>query len=449
MIKVLKDKLVTIFNAEVLLYISIFFVILKNIFVVNTTYLTYIYMSYCILYFIVYVLLNFKNISINNYIIGLLFILTFIISSIINNKINRENIAILIDVFINFFVYLHIFDNLENDRIEDLLKKMFRFFVVFSFVWALIGVFFVITGASISFFGNTYGLISKFRLQLVRPSVNPTGFAALAFIGCNLFFLLKKETFNKLFLIINIGLQLFIIFFTQSMGTMLAMFVSIFVFTAYYINKKHSAFKLVVFSLIGIFVILILGAIIVSSLGIKSRVLVDTENLLSNKDSFISFIVRYDIIVYGMLVLLNNNLLFGSSFGGLKSDWANNYNRVISQHQFSESFIRESEIVGTAATHNAFLTIVFSNGIIGSIVLLVFIIFIIYNIIIFYKNICIISDDLHISYLIVIFFIVSSIVIALTGECIIISIVDYTNLFFFISLSALINFNKNLGLIRK
>ena len=436
-------KIEIIFNRIVLIYLSIAYVVLKNIFTVNTTFLTYVYMLYCILYFIIYVLIYKEKIIISKYLFGILFIFTFILSTVVNNRINRENIAIIIDVFINLFILLHIFDNSTNEEIDNLITKIFKFFVIFSCVWASIGIVFVCTNSSIAIFGNVFGLINQFRLQLVRPSINPTGFAALTFVACNVFFLFKKKIFNKVFIIANIIMQLLVIYFTQSFGTFLAAFIGVFIFAIYYGINNKKIVKSVIYTLFGIIIFLIVSTLIIKFFGAKSRIITDIKNLLENKDAFVSFRVRYEILVYGIIILLNNSIIFGSSYGGLKVDWTNGFNLATSKYNFSKFFISESPIVCSAATHNVYLTILFANGIVGAIIFSAFIIFILYNIIRFYKNLNNIDISAHKIYLICIFLIVSGLVVALTAECIIVSIVDYTNFFFFISLSALINMNIN------
>ena len=438
MLSILK-KTKAVFNNEVLIYVSIAYIVLKNIIVADSTYLTYIYMMYCLLYFIIY-RLYYAKFQLKDYFLSILFIISFLISTFINNRLNRENVAIIIDVFINLFVYLHIFDGLDNEEIECLLRKIFKFFTIFSFVWAIIGIAFIITNTSVVLFGNQFGMINHTRLQLVRPSVNPTGFAAIAFVACNLYFLFKKVGFNRTFLIINIILQFIIIFFTQSFGAFLAMFIGFFVLAVYYGVHNKCILRFVLYTLFVIVAFLILGIVLTNILGIKSRITTDIKNLLSNKDAFR---VRYEIFIYGLLVLLNTNVLFGSSYGGLKMDWVNQFNSVSSKYQFSSYFLDETAIVGSAATHNAYFTILFANGIVGALILLIFVTYILYNVVVFYINFNKIDMKMHILYLVCIFLIISGMAIALTAECIIVSIVDYTNFFLFISMSALVNINKN------
>ena len=445
MLSILK-KIEIFFNKEVLIYMSVAYIVLKNIIVANSTYLTYIYMTYCILYFIIYCL-DHDKIRLKDYLFSIIFLLSFLISTLINKRLNRENIAIMIDVFINFFIYLHIFDRLKNEEIDRLLKKIFKFFTIFSFIWVIIGIGFIVTNSSIDLFGSQFGMINHSRIQLVRPSVNPTGFAAISFIACNLYFFLKKDGFNRYFIIVNIIMQLIVLLFTQSFGSFLALFAGIFVFAVYQGINNNNILRFIFYSVIAIIVVLIIGIVLTNLFGAKSRITTDIMNLLANKDAFVSFKVRYEIFIYGLLVLMNTNMLFGSSYGGMKMDWANQFNYVTSKYQFSKYFINESDIVASAATHNAYFTMLFANGILGLTILLFFIGFIVYNIVYFYKELNKIKVEIHADYLIIIFLIITGMTIALTAECIIVSIVDYTNFFLFVALSSLINFNKNNGII--
>lgn len=429
-----------ILQKEYYLYFSIFYVVFKNLFSLNTGYATYLVMLYGI-FILMYDIMNIGviNYAKNNF-LYILMVLAFVLPIFALKRIDRTNFAITMDVIISFLIYGTLFYNKSINDIKKIFLCLCYILFFITFVWSIFGFILIITGYKINFFGVEFGILQN-RLQLAKPSVNPTGFMAFSGMVCTFFILVNTlaKMIIKVISYINLCLLLVIIFFTQSMGTFLAIFVAFICFVILILISSKNIYKFVLYVLVSFAILIPIGILILVISGIEVRLF---------KLDFVSFIVRFDILKYGFLVLMLNHPIIGSSYSGMRLDWITSFDYLSSKYIFCKEFYAEPMIINTAATHNTQLSYVGSTGLIGFILLAIFYVYELYNIIRLIRNVrtlSFIDRNLVFSFIIIIF---STFAISLTSESMITSITDYANILFFTSISA-INQITNIIFIKK
>lgn len=427
----IKGKIKIILNREMYFYISFFYVSFKYIFPNNTTFLTYIIMLYGISILIYDILFNRRVFYFKDTIISILMILSFIAPMVLLKRIDYTNIAILIDVIITFLLYFNCFNNVEINDAKKILENVFKVFFIYTFIWAIAAILFYVFKITLSINGCTFGLIDGVRLSFARPSINPTGFMAIAAISASIY-LLYNTFVNKKILFVHIILQLIVILLTQSRGsfvTIVAGFVWI-VFCHILTNKN--AIKYMLYIVVGI---IIIGAI---------SIILNKFNKLPFRLFDFDYRDRTNIVIFGILVLLNSNPLFGSSYSGIKIDWPKYYDIAYKAYNNwgPTMFKKFDPICVRGAVHNAYLAVICSTGIFGSIVLFMLLLYTAYIIINFLILINKFKIDIYNLFIPLSFMIITSFILCMSGESMITSITEYQGLLFFVPLSALITIKR-------
>ena len=423
-----------VLNRESFLYYSLFYLLFKYTFFNKGTILTYFLFLYAVLIWGLDIIENKGLYKFNGYIYSYLMCASAFLSCIIvAHKLNVDAVKGLSIFFVNFFMYLPMFNSKSKEYIEEKFRFVFSVIIVYSFVVNLIGLIFAICGLRVVFFGAPFGALYNQRIVTVRETANETGWFAIFSIVASVYFIIKNKLNNnfilkkeiRLFLYLNIVLQVIIFILTKNRSAIVGTFAFLIVFM--FILYKHtlnSHFKTMSISMM----ILVIAS---TAIYLVFRI----------SNSSTSDARRFDMIVFGLLYLKTVNPLFGSSYINLSEDLDKNFETIWNMFNFKSPKDSIKQLTQDGNAHNVFIQQIETNGLVGLIILILFFIYVFRQTYRFIMNIRMQDKDILIKSFFV-FFIVFGFVTGNISWNIVGTMTCFVNLLFFLSISSVLEYNS-------
>lgn len=331
-----------------------------------------------------------------------------IVSVIINKYADLRKVIIdIIPIFVNLFLF---FPTFKDDNFDTISDQLYKLMIPIYFV----GLFVSILNLLSYGYGIASGSVSetiRYRMFGILGNPNLVGWFETVFIGTIIYF---KHNNNKLVnktIKFSFVLSIICVLLSQCRSAFLALFVY-FVFCLLTTKKVNSIFK-------KRFLLSIISVIILISLFLAFLILYDGR-FGSNRE---------DVIRFALYNFSKSNKLFGASYGRLRELWVSNY------HSFFQldSSLTVRDIFAEANTHNILLQQLCTNGIVGLMILLMFIIILVYCIFKFLYNYDT-FDNKTISIIIPIcYFVITGLVVGMFDNSILQSMTLFMNFTFLVS----------------
>lgn len=331
-----------------------------------------------------------------------------IVSVIINGYVDLRKVIIdIIPIFVNLFLF---FPTFKDDNFDTISDQLYKLMIPIYFV----GLFVSILNLLSYGYGIASGSVSetiRYRMFGILGNPNLVGWFETVFIGTIIYF---KNNNNKLVnktIKFSFVLSIICVLLSQCRSAFLALFVY-FVFCLLTTKKVNSIFK-------KRFLLSIISVIILISLFLAFLILYDGR-FGSNRE---------DVIRFALYNFSKSNKLFGASYGRLRELWVSNY------HSFFQldSSLTVRDIFAEANTHNILLQQLCTNGIVGLMILLMFIIILVYCILKFLYNYDT-FDNKTISIIIPIcYFVITGLVVGMFDNSILQSMTLFMNFTFLVS----------------
>lgn len=435
----MKELVNKVLDRRSFLYFSLFYLVFKYICFNKGTILTYVLFAYAITIFLYDFYLHKELYKFKGWMFSYLMCISTIISCLIVAKtINVYAIKGISIFFINFFMYLPMFDSKDIDYVKKTIEIPLYVIICTSFIINIIGISFAIFGKEIVLFGTQFGAIYGKRLVTVRETANETAWFAIFSIIASIYFLIKNNKFVKysilktvvdkktnIFLIINIIIQLTTYILSGNRSSIFGVSCGLLVVLyAYSVYKDDIKLKKMIIALSIIALIVAISYLFIRIYNGKGS------------DS-----VRFDMYAYGIYLLPLTNILFGSSLVNLRHDLDVNFEIIWNKYPFKtdKKYLKQLTFDGNA--HNVFIQQLNTNGIVGVVILVSFLIYVIKNLICSVKNMSNNKNNFLIKAL-CIFFVIFGIVVGNISWSIIGTMTCFVNLMFFLSASALINIDE-------
>lgn len=206
---------------------------------------------------------NFKN---QFWLISLLLVTSSLLSLISNGMpFLTKNVYSLLSVFINFYIFYLIYQNRKD---SNLIQNVMLFIVVTTTIITLINIFFYFTNTSFSLVEYTNIRDSKFigvdpvRHRFNGLSGNANGLSRVSLSSILSAFLLgkyvKNRTFHTAILPVITILNIFVIFISQSRGTIYSLFIFLILFAvSYFVHSLYNGNKYLKLIIAGVLVLVL------------------------------------------------------------------------------------------------------------------------------------------------------------------------------------------------
>lgn len=313
--------------------------------------LTYIMFAYAVLVFIYNRLIIRVDLIFPDYWFSYGIMIISLVSVLVNGYSNLRKVIIdIIPLFVNLFLF---FPTLKDDNFD---KLFLQFKKIMQYIYVL-GIFVSILNIVNYIHKFADGSIYKFKYRMdgIFSNTNLVGWFASVFLGSIIFnYIFGKINSNKMKILNAFSLVICTICIIacqcRSVILTIVVFLLFFVLTTKKVNDFFVNHKLFTLSIIAI----VISIVFVGLLFLNGRFGSDRED-----------IIRFALYVYN-----KNNKLFGLSYGRLREEWANNYYSFFNIS--NNKPIRD--IFAEANTHNIILQQLCTNGIVGFVLICLFIV---------------------------------------------------------------------------
>lgn len=357
----MKIKVNNIFTIEFLKYL---FLIVSFFYTIPlTSGIITPYMKIFMLFSIIVFIYNIKNINRNkiNYYLYTMIILAGL-STIVNYK-NRfiQNLIIFLYLFVQVIILYSTHKDLGKEKLLDTIKKFSSIVINLTFIASIISLILVIIKFEliIEKWNTIIRIQGVYEGRIWGVYGNPNTLANLAFISLFLSIAIYRYYKYKKFLIFNCFIQLLCIFMSNSRATILATFLVILIYIfVIIVVKKEIKFTDNIIKIISVIFISVGLVSIMSLLALNSNFILKREYKEGNITNG-----RLDIW-YASINAVKEEIIFGVGPENIKE----NVNKFLNPNYV----IKNPDIASN--THNIFLQILLSYGI------LVMILFMLFNI---------------------------------------------------------------------
>lgn len=331
-----------------------------------------------------------------------------IVSVIINGYVDLRKVIIdIIPIFVNLFLF---FPTFKDDNIDTISVQLHKIMFTIYYLGLFVSIFNIIFYGYGLFCGSVNELI-RFRMLGILGNPNLVGWFEIVFIGTIVYF---KYNYNLLInntIRISFVLAIICVLLSQCRSAFLALFVY-FVFHILTTRKVNSVFK--------------------------KRFLLSLIIVLISILLFLTFLILYDgrfgsdredVIRFALYNFDKSNKLFGASYGKLRDLWVSNY------HSFFQldSSLPVRDIFAEANTHNILLQQLCTNGIVGLMILLIFIIILVYCIFKFLYNYDTFDNKTTSIIIPICYFVITGLVVGMFDNSILQSMTIFMNFTFLVS----------------